>query len=208
MTLDEARTLVAKTTTAKAARGGFLQEGVVDYYESAAPAERARVHAAMETLLEQGNALEQELAARFWGSVGAPDDARPRLVRAYVAHGWDSQHPLADVLVYLGSDFSAEELRALRGAYFADPERQHRLAKPLLRRDDDGAVWREFAARVERMAELEGLVRAYEAILTAPDHGDEFFALLARKPEALLRALGARIGSSGQKKLFAAAGLS
>src|SRR5258705_132766 len=149
MTLDGARGLVARTTTAEVARGAFIQAGAVEYYEAAAPDERKRLNEAMWMLLDRGEAWERDLAAQFFAGIVVPDEIRRRVVDAYLARGWDSEDPSALLLSGLGRALTGEEVQALRGAYLADPALQHRLAPALLTRDADGAVWRAFATRLE-----------------------------------------------------------
>jgi hypothetical protein len=209
--LEEARRVIAGTvTTAERARSTAMAGPPVDAYTEAGDtpagqACRARLIEAMLALIQEGEDWEREMAGGFFGCVVLPADVVRRLVGLYVTLEWTSADPAARFLS--STSLGADDVEALRRVYLADPVRHHRLPEVLLRSDADGAVWRVLAAEVERTEDVQTLLRAFDAVLVAPDRAPDFYALLRRKPQKTIRDLVQRLGPSMRKRVLEGCGL-
>lgn len=207
MTLEEARRLITGTVTAESARSPAMQAGAADAYSAGDPVRKHQLAEAMWTLLDQGDDGERELASYFFTSVTAPEDVQRRIVDAYVTRGWDAHDPSARTLEHFVGRLSPAEVQALRGCYLADPLRHPHLPAVLLRTDDEGMVWGVLAAQLEKSDDPAAFRRAYNAVLMAPHRAPDFYALLARRGEEMVRAVAARLTAYMARKLLAGCGV-
>jgi hypothetical protein len=158
---------------------------LVEWYERVSDSSaKARVLQAVEVLLLEGDAFQQELAATFVSCVPIPSDLANRLAELYASRGWDSDHRLS-ALLGGRNDLTPDARATLRRVYLQDPLRQHKLLSVALQEDEDGRVWKECLGRARLLQRPEEFASAYWD--WPRDRRPEFFDIVCGRGEDLVR---------------------
>ena len=190
MTLDEARAVVRHTSVDERPTGPYDDHAWDRGFDAAPASVQEPFRDAMVVFLADGTADEQQMAHLVLSRHRFGPGQATRLAALYVERGWDTHHPAAELVDLAQYGMAEPERAALRRLFVADPLKHSLLAPVALMDGTSGPAWAAFTSLV-RATNDAGALNRFLNVAFSRGTLKLFYALLAEKPEPVIRALAA-----------------
>jgi hypothetical protein len=202
MTLDEARDVVRHTSVDERPTGTYDDHAWDRAFDEAPASVQEPFRDAMVVFLADGTAQEQQMARSVLSAHRFGPGHATRLAALYVERGWDTHHPAAELMHFVQYQIAEHERAALRRIFVADPLKHSLLAEVALMDGTSGPAWAAFTSLVRATNDAGALHRLFSKVAFTSAL-KPFYALIAEKPEPVIRALAATSYDHGREMLAA-----